>query len=110
MKAHSLSNIRKRPLTDEQIAKVINNQIKKLEESLSFFKKGKREDLIKKTKAEIKILKVYLPRQLSDEELGAKIEKIFKQNPSVSHPGALIRICIRLWLEEPLTKESPKWS
>ena len=51
----------KKPLTDEQLIKLINKQIKNLEESLSFFIKGKREDLIKKTKTEIEILKSYLP-------------------------------------------------
>lgn len=57
-------------LTDKEIIELITNQIKKLKGSLALFEKGKREDLIKKTKKEIEVLKAYLPRQLSDEELG----------------------------------------
>lgn len=82
-------------LTDKEVVKLINTQIKNSEESLSFFEKGKREDLIEETKKEIKILRDYLPRQLSDEELVKEVEKIINQNPSISHQGALIGICIK---------------
>lgn len=51
----------RRELTDEEVVKLINRQIKNLKESLSFFEKGQREDLVKKAKIEIKILKSYLP-------------------------------------------------
>lgn len=83
-------------LTDEEVVKLINTQVKNLKESLSFFEKGKRGDLIKKTKEEIEILRAYLPRQLSEEELKKEIKKIIKQNPSISHQGALIGICLKV--------------
>lgn len=82
-------------LTDKEVVKLINTQIKNSEESLSFFEKGKREDLIKKTKEEIEILRVYLPRQLSEEELKKEVTKIIKQNPSISQLGPLIGLCIK---------------
>ncbi|MBL7150500.1 GatB/YqeY domain-containing protein [Candidatus Microgenomates bacterium] len=85
----------RKKLADEEIIKLMRKQVKELKESLSFFEKGKREDLIKKTKTEIEILKTYLPQQLSDEQLEKEVEKIIKQNPSVSHQGALIGICIK---------------
>lgn len=85
----------RKELKDEEITELINNQIKKLEESLVLFEKGQREDLIKKTKTEIEILKAYLPKQLSDEKLEKEIEEIIKQSPSVPHPGALIGICVK---------------
>ncbi|MFQ6049847.1 MAG: GatB/YqeY domain-containing protein [Candidatus Paceibacterales bacterium] len=56
-------------LTDEEILNVIFSEIKKRKEALLLFEKGKREDLVKKTEAEIKILKRYLPKQLSEEEI-----------------------------------------
>ena len=85
----------RKKLADEEIVKLMRKEVKKLKESLSFFEKGEREDLIKKTKTEIEILKTYLPQQLSDEELGKEVEKIIKQNPSVSHQGALIGLCVK---------------
>lgn len=85
----------RKELTDEEVTSLINGQIKKLKESLSFFERGKREDLIRKTKAEIEILKNYLPEQLSDQELEKEIERVINQNPSVSHPGTMIGLCIK---------------
>ena len=85
----------KKELTDEEVLGVINGQLKKLEESLGFAKKGNREELIKKAEAEIKILKEYLPEQMSDEELEKEIDKIIEENPKVPHPGALIGIAVK---------------
>jgi len=85
----------RKELTDEEIVKLINGQIKKLDESLSFFEKGGRKKLAEKTSSEITILKTYLPKQLSDEELEKEIEKIVKDNPNLPHPGALIGIAIK---------------
>lgn len=85
----------RKELTDEEIVKLISGQIKKLQESLEFFEKGQRADLIRKTKEEIEILKSYLPKQLSDEELEKEIEAVMAENPSVAHPGALIGLCVK---------------
>jgi uncharacterized protein YqeY len=82
-------------LSDEELLNLIKGQIKKIEESLSHFKKAKRENLISQAKAEIEVLKTYLPAQLSDKELEKEIEKIINQNPSVVHPGPMIGICIK---------------
>ena len=86
---------RRKELTDEEIVKLINGQIKKLEESLSFFEKGNRKELAQKTKGELIILKTYLPKQLSDEELEKEVDKIIKDNPDLPHPGALIGIAVK---------------
>lgn len=85
----------KKELTDEQIFVAVKREIKKLKEALSLFKKGKREDLVKKTEFEIKILEKYLPKQLTDKELEKEIEKIISQNPSISKLGPLVGLCIR---------------
>ncbi|GAI27255.1 unnamed protein product [marine sediment metagenome] len=85
----------RKKLTDEEVIKLINGQLKKLEEGLSFFEKGERKELAQKTKNEITILKTYLPKQLSDEELEKEIEKIIKENLNLPHPGALIGIAVK---------------
>jgi len=71
-------------LTDEEVIELVSSEIKKRKEAISefeeamlllspgyhsAFEKGKIEDLIKKEKAEIKILEKYLPEQLSEEEI-----------------------------------------
>jgi uncharacterized protein YqeY len=88
-------NQARKELTDEQVIKLINNQVKKLEEGIELFKKGGREELVKKNEEEIKILKEYLPEQLSDEELEKEIDQIIKDNPNLPHPGALIGIAVK---------------
>jgi len=62
-------------LTDEEIIQVIFSEIKKRKESILLFEKGKRDDLVKKEKEEIKILEKYPPEQMSEEE----IKKIAKE-------------------------------
>ncbi len=59
----------KSKLTDEEIIEVISSEVKKRREAILEFEKGKREDLVKKEKAEISVLERYLPEQLSEEEI-----------------------------------------
>ncbi|HIW70163.1 MAG TPA: GatB/YqeY domain-containing protein [Candidatus Limosilactobacillus merdipullorum] len=63
---------------DEEIG-VLNREYKQRKESLAEFKKAGRDDLIAKTQAEMKVVEKYLPKQLSDEEVKAKVEEIIKQ-------------------------------
>lgn len=58
-----------RDLQEEEIISITSREVKKRKESISAFKQGNREDLVSKEEAEIKVLKLYLPEQLSDEEL-----------------------------------------
>ena len=69
---------KKHELSDEEIINVITKEIKSRNDSIKEFEKGHRDDLISKTKEEIDILKVYLPKQLSDEEAMQIIDKAFE--------------------------------
>ncbi len=69
-------------LSDEEIISFILSEIKKGKKAILDFEKGKREDLVKKEKKEIDILKTYLPKQLSEEE----VIKIIKE--AVEKTGA----------------------
>ncbi len=68
---------KKHELTDEEVINVVTKEIKSRNDSIKEFEKGNREDLISKTKAEIEILKTYLPKQLTDEEALKIIEEVF---------------------------------
>jgi len=59
-------------LSDEEAQTVIAREYKQRKESFEEFKKGNRDDLVKGTEAELKIVGKYMPQQLSKEE----IEKI----------------------------------
>jgi len=62
-------------LTDEEIIQVLQSEIKKRKESILEFEKGKRDDLVKKEKAEMEILQKYLPEQLSEEEIKKLVQE-----------------------------------
>ena len=65
-------------LPDQDIIAVIQKLVKTHKESIEAFKKGQREDLVKKEEAELEILNHYLPRQLSYEEIRKKVEECQK--------------------------------
>ena len=71
-------------LSDEEVVEVIFGEIKKRKESILEFEKGKRGDLVKKEKAEMKVLQEYLPEQLSEGEIkklaNESIEKVEAKN------------------------------
>ena len=56
-------------LSDDEIIDIISKQIKQKKDSLEQFTKAGRDDLIKQTNREIGILEMYMPEQLSIEEV-----------------------------------------
>jgi len=56
-------------LTDDEVIEVISSEIKKRKEAIFEFQKGEREDLVEREKAELEVLKKYLPEQLSEKEI-----------------------------------------
>ena len=61
-------------LTDADVTGVIKKQIKQRQDSIEGFEKGGRTDLVDKEKAELVVLKAYLPEELSP----AEVEEIIK--------------------------------
>ena len=59
-------------LTDEEAITVITRLSKQRKDSIEQFKKGNREDLVKKEQAELAILETYLPKLMEKSE----VEKI----------------------------------
>lgn len=69
----------KHELNDEEMITILSREIKTRNESIKEFTKGGREDLAIKTQKEIDILKPYLPRQLSLDEVKAIIDEAIKE-------------------------------
>ncbi|MCX6785417.1 MAG: GatB/YqeY domain-containing protein [Candidatus Komeilibacteria bacterium] len=67
-------------LTEEDELKVLRREVKKRKESIDNFKAGAREDLAAKETAELAYLTVYLPPELTAEEINKVIEKTIKEN------------------------------
>jgi len=64
---------KRRPLTEEEVAETVRSLIKQRKDSIEQFGKGGRQDLVDKEAAEVAVLEVYLPPQLSREELEAMV-------------------------------------
>ena len=73
----------KKEENEELLIDTVSKQIKMRNDSIIEFEKGNRQDLIDQTKKEIEILKEYLPKQLTDDEVNQIINEVFnKVNPS----------------------------
>ena len=70
---------RKREINDELLIDVVNKQIKMRKDSIAEFDKAGRNDLSEKTQAEVDVLMVYLPEQLTSEEVNSIIDEIFAE-------------------------------
>ena len=62
-------------LDDAQVIAVLEKMVKQRRESIVAFEQGGRADLADKEKAEIALLQVYLPAQLSEAEVDALIKE-----------------------------------
>jgi uncharacterized protein YqeY len=60
-------------LDDGQVLAVLEKMIKQRKESIAQFESGGRADLVAKEQAELVVLQVYLPAQMSDAEIDALI-------------------------------------
>ncbi|MET8677327.1 GatB/YqeY domain-containing protein [Streptomyces sp. NPDC004647] len=60
-----------RELSDDEVQKVITREAKKRREAAEAFAQGGRAEQAERERAEGEVLAEYLPKQLSDEELGA---------------------------------------
>nr|WP_275402137.1 GatB/YqeY domain-containing protein [Shimazuella alba] len=71
-------------LSDDQALEVLVREIKQRKDSLQEYEKAGRDDLASKEKREIEILSTYLPKQLTEEELRAIVDKAIAETGATS--------------------------
>ena len=64
---------------DDKILEIISKEVKSKKDVLKDFERAERQDLIDQTNQEISVLKEYLPKQLSREEIKSELEKIIAE-------------------------------
>lgn len=69
----------RKELSDEDIIKIIQKQVKQRQDAMSQYREAGREDLYEQEAAEAAIFETYLPKQLSDEELKTAIAAIIAE-------------------------------
>lgn len=62
-------------LNDTELLQVLSSLVKQRQDSIEQFKKGNRQDLVDKEEAELKVIKGFMPEQMSGEEIEAEISK-----------------------------------
>jgi uncharacterized protein YqeY len=63
-------------LSDEEAMSVIRKAVKQRQDSIEQYTKGNRPELAEKERAEMEILKAYLPPELTDEEIESGVREI----------------------------------
>ena len=61
---------------DADIVKIIKKQVKMRTDALADFAKAGRDDMVEGYKKEIEILKAYLPEEMGEEEIKAKVKEV----------------------------------
>jgi len=65
-----------KPLDDGGVLQVISSEIKRHKDSVEQYRAGNRQDLVEKEEAEITVLQGWLPAQLGEAEVRAKVEEV----------------------------------
>ncbi|MCX5700563.1 MAG: GatB/YqeY domain-containing protein [Candidatus Omnitrophica bacterium] len=76
---------KKNALDDSEVVAVIKKQIKQRQDSIEQFTKGERLEMAEKEKKELEILKIYLPPELSADE----IKKIIEESAAELNAGGM---------------------
>ena len=66
----------RRVLDDAEVIKLIQRGIKQREEAISQYSAASRDDLVQKEQEQVDVFMLYLPKQLSDEELENGMKEI----------------------------------
>lgn len=83
---------KQRELEDEDIAILLERQVKRHRESIEAFEKGNRTEMAAKEKKELSILQSYLPEQMSREEIEKEVTLVIASSgaSSITEMGRLM--------------------
>lgn len=73
-----------RDLSEEDELSVLSREVKQRKDSLHEFEKAGREDLVDKIRAELKHVEIYMPEQLSEEDLAEIVKQTIEETGASS--------------------------
>ncbi|MEV7680603.1 GatB/YqeY domain-containing protein [Streptomyces sp. NPDC088341] len=82
-----VSGTKARELSDDEVQKVIAKEAKKRREAAEAFTQGGRPEQAERERAEGVLLDAYLPKQLTDEELGAIVAQAVEEAKATGAEG-----------------------
>lgn len=66
-------------IDDEMVVRVARKEVKRREEAIAVYRKAGREDAARREEAEMKILRGYLPAQMSEQEIEAEVRAVIEE-------------------------------
>lgn len=66
-------------VTDEEILAILTKMVKQREESAKAFEDGGRPELAEQERAEIAVIRDFLPRQLSEDEIKSAVREVIRE-------------------------------
>lgn len=66
-------------VSKEEILAILTKMVKQREESAAAFEKGCRPELAEQERAEIEVIREFLPRQLSEDEIKVAVSDVIKE-------------------------------
>ncbi|HWU42136.1 MAG TPA: GatB/YqeY domain-containing protein [Bdellovibrio sp.] len=69
-------DMRPNPITPDEVLAVLKKLVKQRKESIEQFQQAGRQDLVDQESAELKVLEVYLPSQMSREQIEALVTEV----------------------------------
>ena len=81
-------------LTDSDILSLLQSLVKQRKDSIEAFEKANRNDLIENELNEIKVIEMFLPKQMDEDEITLITKNIIQENnyTSLKEMGALMKI------------------
>ena len=81
-------------LTDSDILSLLQSLVKQRKDSIVAFEKANRNDLIENELNEIKVIEMFLPKQMDEDETALIIKNIIQENnyTSLKEMGDLMKI------------------
>ncbi|RSD22735.1 GatB/YqeY domain-containing protein [Mesobacillus subterraneus] len=74
----------KQELSEEEELTVLSREVKQRKDSLQEFEKAGREDLVEKIETELKHVEIYMPKQLSEEEVAEIVKEAIAETGAAS--------------------------
>lgn len=75
------------PLNESDLIEVLAKEVKQREAALEELRRGNRPDLVEREEAQLAVLKAYLPRALSAEEVRAVVREVIQETGAQGKSG-----------------------
>lgn len=69
-------------LSDDEVVQVVKREVKRRREAIEQFRAGDRDDLVRDEQEKLKIIKRYLPQQMSRDQVEQIVDKVLQESQS----------------------------